>query len=113
MSQSNRRTESRVNLRVPLKIRPLTNPPEVEQNVESVNLSQRGLFFSTETPLKVGTRIEVLMKMPQEISGNPPTEVYCVGRVVHVHTDRRLGRTGIGIRLERYEPVATKERWAN
>ena len=113
MSQSNRRLETRVNLRVPLKIRPITDPPELEQNVESVNLSQRGLFFSTATPLQVGTRIEVLMKMPQEISGNPPTEVRCVGRVVHVQPEWLLGKAGIGVRIERYEPVAARERWAN
>ena len=47
--------------------------------------------------------------MPQEISGNPPTDVCCMGRVVRVQPGGLLGRAGIGVRIERYEPVATKE----
>ena len=113
MSQSNRRLETRVTLRIPLEVRPIVDPPELAQQVESVNLSQRGLFFSTGSPLQVGTRVEVLMIMPQEISGTPPIEVRCVGRVVHVQPGWLLGKTGIGVRIERYEPVGTKERWAN
>src|SRR4029077_5370297 len=92
LSQNDRRTETRLTLCVPMKIRPITDPPELEQEVESVNLSQRGLFFSTGTPLKVGTRIEVLMKMPQEVSGYPPADVCCMGRVVRVQPEWLLGQ---------------------
>jgi hypothetical protein len=113
LKQIDRRTEPRVTLRIPLRIRPITGSSILEQEVESVNLSRRGLFFSTETPLEVGTRIEVLMRMPQEISGNPPTDVRCMGRVVRLQPGWLLGKAGIGVRIERYEPVATKERWAN
>ena len=113
MNERDRRTETRVSLRVPLKFRLVTDPQAGEQIAESVNLSQRGLFFSSGTPLKVGMRVEVRMKMPQEISGNPPTEVCCVGRVVHVQPGWLFGKAGIGVRIERYEPLATRERWAN
>jgi hypothetical protein len=112
MDQSNRRMEDRINLRVPLRFRAITDPPEEEQSTESVNLSQRGLFFSTTAALKVGTQVEVFLKMPHEISGNPPTDVRCVGRVVHVQPGWLLGRAGVGVRIERYESIA-RERWAN
>src|SRR6185503_5331006 len=108
-----RRRETRVKLCVPMKIRALTDPPEVEQSVESVNLSQRGLFFSTGTPIEVGTRVEVLMQMPKELSAHPPTQVRCVGSVVHVQPGWLFGKAGVGVRIERYEPIGTRERWAN
>jgi hypothetical protein len=105
--------ETRVNLRLPLKVRALCESGEPEQDAESVNVSQRGLSFSSAVPIAVGMRVEILMTMPQEITGNPPTDVRCTGRAVHVQPPEISGRASIGVRIERYEPVAQKEAWAN
>lgn len=113
MSSIDRRREVRVSLRVPLKFRPVTDPPSGERNAETVNLSQRGLFFSTDVPLCVGSQVEVFMKMPTEISGKSPAEVRCVGRVVHIRPGTLFGKSGVGIRIERYEVLTARERWAS
>jgi PilZ domain len=113
MPSIDRRREARVSLRVPLRFRPVTNPPSGEQIAESVNLSQRGLFFSTRMPLAVGAQIEVFLRMPTEISGRPPAEVRCVGRIVHVKPGSLFGKSGVGMRIERYEVLAARERWAS
>src|SRR5690348_18439398 len=53
-----------------------------EERAESVNLSQRGIFFATNSRLNMGEIVEILLKMPEEISGEPTTEWRCTGHVV-------------------------------
>ena len=64
MSSSERRIDPRVNIRVPLRFRALNNPGSTEQTAESENISQRGMYFMTHVPLKVGTPVEVSLRMP-------------------------------------------------
>jgi hypothetical protein len=56
MSSSERRIDTRVNICVPLRFRALNNPGSTEQTAESENISQRGMYFMTDVPLKVGRR---------------------------------------------------------
>ena len=115
MSSSERRIDPRVNVAVPLRFRVLNNPGATEQSAESENISQRGLFFSTLVPLKVGTPLEVSLRMPQALSGKPASDVKCVARVVHI-TPSVIpgGKSGIGLHIERYEVSASaRDRWAS
>jgi PilZ domain len=115
MSSSERRIDPRVNIRVPLRFRILNNPGATEQNAESENISQRGIYFTTAVPLKVGTPLEVSLRMPRELMGKSASEVRCVARVVHVHANSLLGsKAGIGLHIERYEAKAVaSERWTS
>jgi hypothetical protein len=114
MNSSNRRLEPRIDLRVPLKFRPVTTPPSNEQRAESINLSRRGLCFVTESPLQLGAQVEVFMTMPSEISGSPEAEIRCIARVVHVRTGWMSGKAAIGLRVERYETMSHKaDRWTS
>jgi hypothetical protein len=115
MSSSERRIDTRVNIRVPLRFRALNNPGSTEQTAESENISQRGIFFSTTVPLKVGTPVEVSLRMPQELAGQMSSDVKCVARVVHVRPSSAPGgMLGIGLHIERYEAKASVgERWAS
>jgi Tfp pilus assembly protein PilZ len=115
MSSSERRIDTRVNIRVPLRFRALNNPGSTEQTAESENISQRGMFFSTNVPLKIGTPVEVSLRMPQELAGKVESDVRCVARVVHVRpSSTPEGITGIGLHIERYEAKASvRERWAS
>ena len=115
MSSSERRIDTRVNISVPLRFRALNNPGATDQAADSENISQRGIFFSTIVPLKVGTPVEVSLRMPQELAGRPTTEVKCVARVVHVRPSTTPGgMLGIGLHIERFEAQAmVRERWAS
>ena len=113
MSSSERRIDTRVNIRVPLRFRALNNPGSTEQTAESENISQRGLYFMTNVPLKVGTPVEVSLRMPQELAVKSSSDVKCVARVVHVRPSGG-GKAGIGLHIERYEAKASvRERWAS
>jgi hypothetical protein len=115
MSSSERRIDTRVNVCVPLRFRALNNPGAVEQTAESENISQRGMYFMTAVPLKVGTPVEVSLRMPQELSGRLSSDVKCVARVVHVSPSIAPGgKLGIGLHIERYEAKASsRDRWAS
>ena len=115
MSSSERRIDTRVNIRVPLRFRALNNPGSTEQTAESENISQRGMYFMTDVPLKVGTPVEVSLRMPQELAGKSSSDVKCVARVVHVRPSSTPGgMLGIGLHIERYEAKASvRERWAS
>ena len=104
-----------MNIRVPLRFRVLNIPESAEQTAESENISQRGIYFVTAVPMKVGTSVELSLRMPQELSGKILSNVKCVARVVHVNTVAHPGgKTGVGLHIERYEAKAsTGERWAS
>jgi len=114
MAIDERRLNTRLNLRIPLRFRPISADKTPEQRAESVNISPSGLYFATEFPLKVGMPVEVFLRMPQELTGQAPGDVRCTGRVVHVQPDTFLGgKTGVGVHIERFERMAGAERWTS
>jgi hypothetical protein len=115
MSSSERRIDTRVNICVPLRFRILNNPGATEQLAESENISQRGMYFLTNVPLKIGTSAQVSLRMPQELAGKAASDVKCVARVVHVKPGSGPGgMLGIGLYIERYEAqTLARDRWAS
>ena len=82
-----------------------------EERTESVNLSQCGIFFLTESRLAEGEIVEILLKMPEEISGEPTTEWRCTGHVVRVEPAKLpRGKCGIGVHFYCYEASRLDER---
>jgi Tfp pilus assembly protein PilZ len=110
MNSSNRRAETRIDVRMPIRFRPITNPPSAEQSAESVNISEHGLFFSTHCPLQVGEEVEIYLRMPRELSQNL-VQVRWNARVVHVEPNGMAGKNGIGVCVETYAPVIEREGW--
>ena len=114
MSLTDRREETRIPLRIPLKFRPVTTPPSGEQIAQTIDISRRGLRFATGTPLAVGSEVEIFIKTPSEISGNAPAEARCIARVMHIELGKKPGEIEVGLRVDRYETVGAKEqRWTS
>jgi len=84
MNPSDRRYRQRFDLRVPIKIRNVDSPNATEQLIESSDISARGLYFSTDAPFDIGTRVEMFLTMPSSISGQDARTWLCVGRVVRL-----------------------------
>jgi hypothetical protein len=110
---TDRRNETRVNVRIPLKFKLIGNQSAGEQVAESENLSQRGVFMWTAYPLKLGTQVELRLRMPSEISGIGSSEVNCTARVVRVADGDSGGLIGVGLRIERYHASAEREHWTS
>jgi PilZ domain-containing protein len=114
MEGRDRRRETRIDMQIPLRFRPLGNSIAPEQKAESTNVSPLGLYFTTDFPLTVGSLIVVWMKLPAALTAGEPRDVRCVGRVVHVEPTGRLVRqVGVGLRIEQSEYGANVVRWAS
>ena len=81
MPLTERRREVRLNLEVPLQIRPLLHPLAPVQQARSINMSPRGVFFRTAYPFQVGSVAELSFDNPRELTGLAPAPVRCVARV--------------------------------
>ena len=110
MSSNDRRTEDRIAVRMPIRFRPITDPPSAELSAESVNISEHGLFFATNCPLQVGEEVEIYLRMPRELSNNL-VQVRWSARVVHVEPNCGLEKNGIGVHVETYAPIVEREGW--
>lgn len=75
-----------------------------EERAQSLNLSPYGIFFATNSRFSEGEVVEILLKMPQEITGEPATEWRCTGHVVRVErADFPRGKFGVGVQFYCYE----------
>jgi hypothetical protein len=100
---SERRVSRRLQLKTALRVR-MWKSGSTERNVESENLSERGTFFATDAPLAVGSAVEILVRMPEEITGKPATEWRCTGHVVRLEpVETPQGKFGVGVQFDCYE----------
>jgi hypothetical protein len=51
------------------------------QDGQSINLSERGIYFKAHSKLSVGEPIEIYFTLPTELTGRTPEEVRCCARV--------------------------------
>src|SRR5260370_2892588 len=97
-------SEKSVSRRYPLKTAMrlrVRKSGQTEWSVESENLSETGTFFSTDVPLVIGSAVEILLIMPQEISRKPTTDWRCAGHVVRFQP-RNAGGGELGIEFYHY-----------
>jgi c-di-GMP-binding flagellar brake protein YcgR len=105
-----RRSTLRHNVKTALRIR-VWKSEIPEYRAESVNISQRGIFFSTKHALNEGEIVEVFLKMPQEVSGEETTEWRCTGHVVRTEKDESLkDKMRVGVQFYCYEVSRTEQR---
>jgi len=103
MKLSDRRLALRFRLNIPLYIRAWKSHAP-EQRVESVNVSECGAYFETDSPPREGSIVQIRLDMPNEITGHPTAEWRCTGKVTRiepVNSSRHL--LGVSIRFDYYE----------
>ncbi|MBZ5695273.1 MAG: PilZ domain-containing protein [Acidobacteriia bacterium] len=135
MSGRERRTSPRKVCAVPLRYRVASNghTAQASKNAESrppgtpkgsayaatlegeaLNLSERGVYFTSREKLDVGEPLELYFTLPRELTGRSPEQVRCSARVVHVDEPAdSQGTRGIGATVERFEPVVAPRNWGN
>jgi hypothetical protein len=105
---ADRRISPRLQIKTPLRVRVWKSGP-AERRTESEDLSERGAFFATDVPLALGSAVEILLKMPEEITGKPATEWRCTGHVVRLQPiDTSRGKLGVGVQFDCYEILRSK-----
>jgi len=84
------------------------------QGGQSINLSERGIYFRSHSQLSVGEPIEIYFTLPTELTGRSPEAVRCCARVVHIdHGPDAMGTSGVGAAIEHFEPVRDMRSWDN
>lgn len=80
-----------------------------ERPAETENVSAQGALLASEVPFSVGSLVEILLTMPQEITGEPCADWRCSGRVVRIQPlDRNRGKVGLGVEFDYYEILRSK-----
>jgi Tfp pilus assembly protein PilZ len=103
ITSPDRRLTRRLSFKTPLRVR-IWKSKEPERRAESMNLSQTGVFFATDAPIREGETVEILLKMPEELTSEPTTEWRCTGHVVRVgKVDSARGHVGVGVQFDCYE----------
>lgn len=101
---SDRRCAPRLKMAIPLRFRCLKAPSIPEHDAASLNISNRGVYFTTDASVSEGLLIQVLLKMPGEVAGGEAKEWRFTGRVAHVEP---LGcskdASGVGVQFLYYE----------
>ena len=81
---------------------------------ETVNLSERGIYFTSREKVSVGEPLEIFFTLPTELTGRSAEQVCCRARVVHVdRLSDHDGLTGVGAAIERFERVSKSRSWDN
>ncbi len=100
--QPERRTEQRFPLRLPIVVKSFEGGLK-EETSQTKDVSARGAFFFLENPLAEGTRIEMTLTLPSEITLTESIKVRCKGRVVRVLQATPGGKVGIAVAIEQYD----------
>jgi PilZ domain len=99
---------------IPQRSHPLPVSLRNRRNGETVNLSERGMYFTSHEKVSIGEPLEIFFTLPTELTGRSPEQVCCRARVVHV--DRLDGRgelIGVGAAIERFERITKERTWDN
>jgi len=106
--ECDRRMARRHPLKAALRVR-VRRSDVAERKAESENLSQRGVFFSTDLPLSPGAALDLLVEMPEEVTGVPAAQWLCTGHVVRVVPAKLPeGPRGVGVQFDFYEVSRAK-----
>lgn len=100
--KDDRRNARRFAVSVPLRIR-FGNEAAPEELLASINLSERGVYFETSSPVQKGLSVHLSFEMPIEVTGVPDAQWNCVGEVVRVEDAKSPGKVGVGVRIDHWK----------
>jgi len=77
---------------------------EINKVAETRNLSSAGVFFVATEPIELGSLLEFLVTLPDEISMAGPVRLLCKGKVIRLERQDESS-VGVAATIERYEFV--------
>ena len=98
---TDRREARRFNMTLPLRVIP-HEPHGSELSAQTRDVSYRGLYFLAETKFEIGSEIEFVITLPEQVSQSGEVHIRCIGKIVRVEPSNN-GRMGIAAKIERYE----------
>ena len=114
MKVGDRRDVLRCNVCIPLRFRAIgLASTSSEYRTESLNISRRGVFFISHVKLRIGTPVEISLRLPREVTGLEAVDARCFGRVRHARKLFVDGYRGYGVEIERFTSPTYAEKWAS
>lgn len=96
-----RREARRFTMTLPLRVFPHESRG-LELKAHTRDVSYRGLYFLTEAKFAVGSTIEFVITLPEQVTQSGDVNIRCQGQVVRTEPGDD-GRTGIAAKINRYE----------
>ena len=73
-----------------------------EMDAHTRDVSYRGLYFLADANFQVGSEIEFVITLPQQVTQSGDVNIRCLGEVVRIEPTEN-GRAGIAAKIARYE----------
>jgi hypothetical protein len=96
-----RREARRFTMSLPLRVMP-RGAKGRELDAHTRDLSYRGLYFLAEADFEVGSEIDFVIVLPQQVTQSGDVNIRCQGNIVRVEATGN-GRVGIAAKIARYE----------
>jgi c-di-GMP-binding flagellar brake protein YcgR len=98
---SERRVARRFTMSLPLRVLPRESRNS-ELRAQTRDVSYQGLYFLAEEKFEVGSEIEFVITLPQQVTQTGDVDIRCRGQIVRVESASE-GRLGIAAKINRYE----------
>ena len=98
---ADRREARRFTMSLPMRVLPLEGRDK-ELSVQTRDVSYRGLYFLADAKFDIGTEIDFVITLPEQITQSGDVHIRCQGQIVRVEPAEN-GQLGIAAKIARYE----------
>ena len=96
-----RREARRFSMSLPMRVLPRESLGR-ELDAYTRDVSYRGLYFLADSNFEVGSEIEFVITLPQQVTQSTDVNIRCTGEIVRIEPVDN-GRVGIAAKIARYE----------
>jgi hypothetical protein len=98
---ADRREARRFTMSLPMRVLPREAKGH-ELDAQTRDVSYRGLYFLADANFDVGSEIEFVITLPQQVTQSGDVNIRCLGEIVRIEPTEN-GRVGIAAKIARYE----------
>lgn len=98
---ADRREARRFNMTLPIRLLLQDSQPQ-ERSAQTRDVSYRGLYFLADGEFQLGSPIDFVITLPQQVTKATDVNIRCHGQVVRIEPSNN-GHVGIAAKIERYE----------
>jgi hypothetical protein len=98
---ADRREARRFTMSLPMRVLPREAKGH-ELDAQTRDVSYRGLYFLADANFDVGSEIEFVITLPQQVTQSGDVSIRCLGEVVRIEPTEN-GKVGIAAKIARYE----------
>lgn len=98
---ADRREARRFSMSLPMRVLP-RGAKGHELDAHTRDVSYRGLYFLADANFDIGSEIEFVITLPQQVTQSGDVNIRCTGEVVRIEPTGN-GRVGVAAKIARYE----------